>query len=664
MISRLSRGVSTCVFAIAMIAGPALSASAADATVKVAFWNIMSGKGVDALPGHATPFRNVTNCTDPTQPLNAWGVGASQTELLKVASDPSVVAFGLAESWSNVCGSPENVRQALGWKARTSEQNGVALVARHGIAGPEQWHQLDTSLNTSPGDTMWVLRVPVCLDAACSQSMPVYVAHWYGTGTNGATSYSRQAQQTVSFLKATSNGLPHVLVGDLNAWEGSAPVCNQNPTNGALPYLRDAGYRDAWPLIQGSNEGYTGMANRAGCGYPVGNTWKRIDYAWTLPTFQPTDIQRFAVTPAGDASPSDHYGIVVTLPNPYPTTDPGPAPAPAPAPAPTPAPAPAPAPAPTTAVWTSLVKTIANGSTLQKASGCGECFDAGATGTAPVTAGGSVTFTVAAGHRLFVGLGSNTTADTSLAIDYAFSFWPTGTWEVREKNVYKTEGSFSAADQFKVAIDGAAVKYYKNGALVYTSQVPVTTPLVVDASLATVGASVTNLTVPTAPTPAPAPAPAPTAPTSNNVVWTSLVKTQAAGSTLEKMTGCAGCFDAGAVSQQQIGTTGSVSFTVAVGHRQFVGLGRDTTASTSYSIDYAFSFWEGGSFEIRESNVYRTEGSYTATDVFTIAVEAGTVKYYKNGALVYTSKVAVTAPLVVDTSISTVGATISNVVLK
>src|SRR5688572_20341215 len=191
MISRLSRGVYTCVFAIAMIAGPTLSASAADATVKVAFWNIMSGKGVDALAGHDAPFRNVTNCTDPSQPLNAWGVGASQTELLKVTSDPSVVALGLAESWGSVCGSPENVRLALGWKARTSEQNGVALVARHGFAGPEQWQQLDTTLNTSPGDTMWVLRVPVCLDAACSQSMPVYVAHWYGTGANGAISYSR-----------------------------------------------------------------------------------------------------------------------------------------------------------------------------------------------------------------------------------------------------------------------------------------------------------------------------------------------------------------------------------------------------------------------------------------------------------------------------------------
>ena len=50
MTSRLSRSVYTCVFAVAMIAGRTFSADAADATIKVAFWNVMSGKGVDALP--------------------------------------------------------------------------------------------------------------------------------------------------------------------------------------------------------------------------------------------------------------------------------------------------------------------------------------------------------------------------------------------------------------------------------------------------------------------------------------------------------------------------------------------------------------------------------------------------------------------------------------
>ena len=103
---------------------------------------------------------------------------------------------------------------------------------------------------------------------------------------------------------------------------------------------------------------------------------------------------------------------------------------------------------------------------------------------------------------------------------------------------------------------------------------------------------------------------------------------------------------------------------MSAGQRQFVGLGQDTSASTSYAIDYAFSFWTGGSWEIRENNTYRTEGSYTATDVFKVAVESGVAKYYKNDVLVYTSKVPVAGPLVVDTSMATVGATVANAVVK
>ncbi len=645
MTSRLSRSAYTCVFAIAMIAGRTFSADAA--TIKVAFWNVMSGKGVAALAGHAAPFVNVTNCTDPTQPLNAWGVGATQAELAKIAADPSLVALGVNESWGSVCGSPENIRKALGWKARTSENNGVGLVARYGFAGPEQWLQLDTTLNASPGDTMWLLRIPVCLDSACSQSMPVYVTHWYGTGSNAATSYARQAQQTVAFLNATAQGLPHVLIGDLNVWEGSTKVCNQNPSNGALPYLRDAGYLDAWLTVRGSTEGATGMANRAGCGYPEGYAWKRIDYAWTLPGFQPTNIQRFAVTTPGDASPSDHYGIVVTLPNPGGSQ---------PVPVPDPAPAPAPALA---SVWTSLVKTVATGATLQKTSGCGECFDAGATGTQPIGDGGSVSFTVSAGHRLIVGLGSDTTAATSYVMDYAFSFWPNGTWEIREKGSYRKEGAFTATDQFKVAVEGAAVKYYRNGTLVYTSAVAATSPLVLDSSLNSIGATVVNLTpVAAAPAPEPLPAAGP-----ENVVWTSLVKTAAAGALLQKISGCGECFDAGAVSQQQIASDGALLFTVSSGARLVVGLGQNASADAGFGVDYAFGFYTNGSWEIREKGIYKSEGVSGTGDVFTVAVKAGGVKYYKNGSLVYSSAAAVTGTLSVDTSLHTIGAAVTSAVI-
>ena len=69
----LARRADVCAFALALVTFHSPAASAADGTIKVAFWNIMSGKGVDALAGHPTPFTNTANCTDPSQPLNAWG---------------------------------------------------------------------------------------------------------------------------------------------------------------------------------------------------------------------------------------------------------------------------------------------------------------------------------------------------------------------------------------------------------------------------------------------------------------------------------------------------------------------------------------------------------------------------------------------------------------
>ena len=53
----------------------------------------------------------------------------------------------------------------------------------------------------------------------------------------------------------------------------------------------------------------------------------------------------------------------------------------------------------------------------------------------------------------------------------------------------------------------------------------------------------------------------------------------------------------------------------------------------------------GSTFEIREGGVYRTEGAFAATDVFKVAVEGTTVKYYRNGALVYTSKTPVSGKI-------------------
>ena len=279
---------------------------------KIAYFNIQSGKGEPALTGHAVNFSNVPNCTDPAQPLNAWGIGMVQQHLRdSVGNDPDIVALGLGEAW--LCGSPENVRKALGWKARTSERNGVGIVARYGFAGPEEWVQLDTSLNPNPSDTMWVLRIPVCLNVECSQTINTFTAHWYASGTYKETMFDRQGRQTVDFLKRAGGNAPHVLIGDLNAWEGAA-TCSQNPTSAGLSHLRSAGYIDAWPAVNGTLEGFTGMTNRPGCGLPEGYAWKRIDYAWSPVGYHPLSMTRFGIVPAGEGAPSDHYGIIAEYP--------------------------------------------------------------------------------------------------------------------------------------------------------------------------------------------------------------------------------------------------------------------------------------------------------------------------------------------------------------
>jgi hypothetical protein len=70
-----------------------------------------------------------------------------------------------------------------------------------------------------------------------------------------------------------------------------------------------------------------------------------------------------------------------------------------------------------------------------------------------------------------------------------------------------------------------------------------------------------------------------------------------------------------------------------------------------------------GVAEVRENNAYRSETGYGSGDLFRIAVVGGVVKYYKNGAVFYTSSVAPSYPLVVDASLIGLGATVTNAMI-
>jgi hypothetical protein len=155
------------------------------------------------------------------------------------------------------------------------------------------------------------------------------------------------------------------------------------------------------------------------------------------------------------------------------------------------------------------------------------------------------------------------------------------------------------------------------------------------------------------------------APTSGSVVWTSLVNATASGGSLQKTSGCDGCDDAGAVSQQQIASgDGAVLFTATETDKiRYVGLSHGNTDTRLADIDFALRLGSGYA-EVRENNIYRSDTPLAAGDRFKVAVEGGVVKYYKNGVLFYTSTVSPVYPLLVDSSLLSTGATVTDAVIQ
>ena len=261
----------------------------ADGTFKVATWNIRSGMGIAFSTNNWTS--NTPNCTDRSQPLNAWGMGLPQAELGRIRDDRSIVAFAVQEAWN--CGNPSNINSVLGFKTITGERNGTALAARHGFASAP------TYVNVGGDD--WIVGGAVCLDTLCSASVPIFSTHW----TPPDSAFGRVAQRTLDVLSGQPS--PHVLLGDLNVYridtwnpEGSCTGADVGGRVEAIQRMDAAGYVDAWKTTQGG-EGWTGMATRNGCGAPNGNLFKRIDYVYTRNLRAVTTTRLARAAPGADA---------------------------------------------------------------------------------------------------------------------------------------------------------------------------------------------------------------------------------------------------------------------------------------------------------------------------------------------------------------------------
>jgi hypothetical protein len=335
------------------------------------------------------------------------------------------------------------------------------------------------------------------------------------------------------------------------------------------------------------------------------------------------------------------------------------------------------APAPSTAAaetvtWINLVNVTANGNSVTKTSGCDGCSDAGAISQQKITAGdGYVQFTTGATGPLRVaGLTQSFAVSSPATIAWGIRFQGSVA-EVREGGTYKADISFVAGDVFRVAVQSGVVRYSKNGAVFYTSQMAPAYPLVLAAALINRDSVVSNAMISGA-------APSGTSVSSassgssagsgsgapTNSTWSNPVNVTASGNSVTKTAGCDGCNDAGAASQQQItGANGYAQFTAdASGLLRIAGLTSSFSLTNPASIAFGIRL-QGNIAEVRESGAYRRDITFAAGDVFRISVQAGVVSYAKNGTVFYTSSQAAGSTLVFGVAIANLNGSIGNVIV-
>jgi hypothetical protein len=174
----------------------------------------------------------------------------------------------------------------------------------------------------------------------------------------------------------------------------------------------------------------------------------------------------------------------------------------------------------------------------------------------------------------------------------------------------------------------------------------------------------TNTPLPPTNTPAP-PTNTPAPGGCESVVWTGAINVTVTGNSIQKTGGAGSTWDAGAVSTRAIlSGDGYVQATVddTTTYKLF-GLSNGDNGQGQTDVDFAL-FMAGGTLKVYESGVLRANvGTYVVGDLLKVAVEGGVVRYYRNGGLLYTGTVAPTYPLLVDTSINSMGGRIANVLV-
>lgn len=153
-----------------------------------------------------------------------------------------------------------------------------------------------------------------------------------------------------------------------------------------------------------------------------------------------------------------------------------------------------------------------------------------------------------------------------------------------------------------------------------------------------------------------------------DVIWQNPKGVIVSDNNLTKNLGNNSWDDSGASSNRGFSGDGYMEFTASeTDTNRFIGLSNDVTHKYT-KIDYAIYLAADNQLyvvENGESKLLWTPGDintwYTTNNVLRIAVVSGQVQYYKNNVLIYSSLIAPTYPLFVDTSFNTNTATVWNV---
>ncbi|HEX8774170.1 MAG TPA: BACON domain-containing carbohydrate-binding protein [Pyrinomonadaceae bacterium] len=313
--------------------------------------------------------------------------------------------------------------------------------------------------------------------------------------------------------------------------------------------------------------------------------------------------------------------------------------------------------------WANIVGATASGNTLTKTASS-IWGNSGGSSTRAISSGdGYMEFTATSNtDARLAGLSKGDTDQNWQDVDFGIDPANNGQVYIYEAGIARgVFGTYASGDRFRVAVVGGVVKYYRNGGLLYTSTVAPAYPLLVDSALYSTGVTVSDAVIGGSSLQNVSTNP----PSVQNVAWANIVGATASGNTLTK-TASSIWGNAGASSSQSLTSgDGFMEFTASSNtDARLAGLSKGDTDQNWQDVDFGIDPANNGQVYIYEAGVARgVFGTYASGDRFRVAVEGGVVKYYKNGGLLYTSTVAPTYPLLVDSAIYSTGASVANTVI-